>query len=91
MKNEGVEQTRGSGVFVNLADIEFHIYPPSPTGGQHVRRASGVLVVHKPSGLAVVWMEERSQHANRQKALARLELLLRVTEHSRASEKWNEL
>ena len=42
-------------------------------GGQHQNATeSGVRLVHLPSGLRAVAREERSQHRNRARALARL-------------------
>jgi len=56
-------------------DVEVSIYPDIKSkGGQRVGlTSSGVLIMHKPSGLGVVSMNERSQHKNKEKALEVLE------------------
>lgn len=54
-------------------DVVFVAMRASGPGGQHVNTTdSAVRAVHKPTGLAVVAREERSQHANRRLALAKL-------------------
>lgn len=61
-----------------LGEVRFEAFRGSGPGGQNVNKvATAVRVVHPASGLSVVAREERSQHANRQLALARLESLLR--------------
>ena len=46
---------------------------PDQRGGQHVAmRCSGVRITHKPTGISVLSMDERSQHANKQKAMEML-------------------
>jgi peptide chain release factor len=58
-------------------ELEFHTLRASGPGGQHVNKTeSAVRVVHKPTGLAVVAREERSQQQNKKLALARLAALL---------------
>lgn len=62
-------------------DLEISTYPPykSNAGGQHVGlTSSGIFIVHKPTGLGVVSVNERSQHWNKEKALVMLELLLEL-------------
>ena len=52
---------------------------PDQRGGQHVARScSGVLVVHKPTGLGCRCLEERSQIKNKTLALARLKSALQA-------------
>lgn len=56
-------------------DIEVSTYPDIKSkGGQHVGlTSSGVLIMHKSTGLGVVSTNERSQHKNKEKALEVLE------------------
>lgn len=52
-------------------DLEFHTWPPS-RGGQHVGVSSGVLVIHKPTGVAIVRKNQRSMLQNKDAALQAL-------------------
>lgn len=59
-------------------DIEFHSWPPSRYGGQHTNRTeTGVLALHRPTGIAVACTSERSQLANRAATTERLRLLMK--------------
>lgn len=65
------------GAALDLADIDITAARAGGPGGQHVNRtASAVRAVHRPTGIAVRAAEERSQHANRKRALARLAAIL---------------
>lgn len=60
----------------------------SGAGGQHVNRTeSAVRVTHVPTGVQAVASEERSQHANRRLALARLAEKLRDLAAEREAER----
>lgn len=61
-------------------DLEISTYPPYPNAaGQHVGvTRSGILIVHKPTGIGVVSVSERSQHRNKEKALVMLEILVEL-------------
>ena len=56
---------------------------PDQRGGQHVARAcTDVMVIHRPTGIAVRCGEHRSQYKNREAALARLRLVVALYENS---------
>lgn len=51
------------------SDLEWHAWPPRPHGGQIAGPTHhGVLVIHKPTGLAAFSTEHRSQLANKANA-----------------------
>lgn len=50
---------------------------PERRGGQHVAMmCTGIRVTHKPTGISVLANDERSQHANREVAMRKLEVAL---------------
>lgn len=55
-----------------FTDLIFSMYPPLPTGGMTLGMSRGVTITHKPTGLSVSVDSERSQHRNRDVALAAL-------------------
>ena len=56
-----------------LADCRFDVFRAGGKGGQHQNTTnSGVRLVHRPTGIRAESRTERSQLANRRRALARL-------------------
>jgi peptide chain release factor len=72
---------------VDPRDVTFEATRASGPGGQHVNTTdSAVRALHRPSGIAVLAREERSQHMNRKLALARIAAQLRAQAQERQSE-----
>ena len=75
---------------IDIKDCRMEKFHCGGKGGQNVNKVeTGVRLIHEPTGITVECTEERSQYMNKQKAMAKLQTILKLKNMESAARQKN--